>query len=76
MLCGFAEKMSLLSLSLSLPSSPSSGEDAVKFETLPDDVIVAKALSVLRSIFGDQIVPEVSSFTEVNLTPTILNSQR
>lgn len=38
-----------------------SGEDAVKFETLPDDVVVAKALSVLRSIFGDQTVPEVSS---------------
>ena len=49
-----------LSLASLFPSSPSSGEDAVKFETLPDDVIVAKALSVLRSIFGDQIVPEVS----------------
>lgn len=36
------------------------GEDAVKFESLPDDVILAKALSVLRSIFGDQTVPEVS----------------
>ena len=35
------------------------GEDAVKFESLPDDVVVAKALSVLRSIFGDQTVPEV-----------------
>ena len=37
------------------------GEDAVKFESLPDDVVVAKALSVLRSIFGDQTVPEVSA---------------
>jgi len=36
------------------------GEDAVKFESLPDDVILAKALSVLRSIFGDQTMPEVS----------------
>ena len=44
---------------LSLSLVPTSGEDAVKFETLPDDVIVAKALSVLRSIFGDQTVPEV-----------------
>ena len=35
------------------------GEAAVKFESLPDDVIVAKALSVLRSIFGDRAVPEV-----------------
>ena len=32
----------------------------MKFESLPDDVILAKALSVLRSIFGDQTVPEVS----------------
>ena len=36
------------------------GEDAVKFESLPDEVVVAKALSVLRSIFGDTTVPEVS----------------
>ena len=35
------------------------GEDAIKFESLHDDVIVAKAMSVLRSIFGDQTVPEV-----------------
>ncbi len=35
------------------------GEAAVKFESLPDDVIVAKALSVLRSVFGDRSVPEV-----------------
>ena len=38
------------------------GEDAVKFESLSDDVIVAKALSVLRSIFGDTTVPEVSTY--------------
>ena len=37
------------------------GDDAVKFESLPDEVVVAKALSVLRSIFGDTSVPEVSS---------------
>ena len=36
------------------------GEDAIKFESLHDDVIVAKAMSVLRSIFGDQTVPEVT----------------
>ena len=35
------------------------GEDAVKFEGLPDDVVVAKAVAVLRSIFGDRSVPEV-----------------
>ena len=35
------------------------GEDAVKFEGLPDDVVVAKAVAVLRSIFGDPKVPEV-----------------
>ena len=35
------------------------GDDAVRFESLPDDVVVAKALSVLRSIFGDQAVSEV-----------------
>ena len=35
------------------------GDDAVKFESLSDDVVVAKAVSVLRSIFGDQTVPEV-----------------
>jgi hypothetical protein len=35
------------------------GDDAIKFESLPDEVIVAKALSVLRSIFGDTTVPEV-----------------
>ena len=35
------------------------GDDAVKFESLPDDVVVAKAMAVLRSIFGDQNVPEV-----------------
>ena len=35
------------------------GDDAVKFESLPDDVVVAKAMAVLRSIFGDQTVPEV-----------------
>ena len=32
----------------------------MKFESLSDDVVVAKAVSVLRSIFGDQTVPEVS----------------
>ena len=37
------------------------GEDAIKFESLHDDVIVAKAMSVLRSIFGDQTVPEVTT---------------
>lgn len=42
------------------------GEAAIKFESLPDDVIVAKALSVLRSIFGDQI-PEVNSPSSVPL---------
>ena len=31
----------------------------MKFEGLPDDVIVAKAVAVLRSIFGDPNVPEV-----------------
>lgn len=36
------------------------GEEAIKFESLPDEVIVAKALSVLRSIYGDTSVPEVS----------------
>lgn len=41
--------------------SPCAGEDAVKFESLPNDVVVAKAISVLRSIFGDQTVPEVST---------------
>lgn len=52
--------------SLSPPHPPCLlGEDAVKFETLPDDVIVAKALSVLRSIFGDQTVPEVCSLHQV-----------
>ena len=35
------------------------GEDAVRFEGLPDDVVVAKAVAVLRSIFGDPRVPEV-----------------
>lgn len=35
------------------------GEDAVRFEGLSDDVVVAKAVAVLRSIFGDPIVPEV-----------------
>lgn len=35
------------------------GEEAVKFEGLPDDVVVAKAVSVLRCIFGDLKVPEV-----------------
>jgi lysine-specific histone demethylase 1 len=34
------------------------GDDAVRFEGLPDDVVVAKAVAVLRSIFGDPIVPE------------------
>jgi len=34
----------------------------VKFESLPDEVVVAKALSVLRSIFGDTTVPEVSGY--------------
>lgn len=34
------------------------GEDAVKFESFPDDVVVAKAIAVLRSIFGDHAVPE------------------
>ena len=38
---------------------PNAGDDAIKFEALPDEVIVAKALSVLRSIFGDTCVPEV-----------------
>lgn len=42
-------------------STPHSGEDAVKFESLPDNVVVAKAMAVLRSIFGDQTVPEVCS---------------
>ena len=37
----------------------SSGEDAVKFESFPDEVVVAKAVAVLRSIFGDHAVPEV-----------------
>lgn len=36
------------------------GEDALKFESLSDHVIVAKAMAVLRSIFGDTAVPEVS----------------
>ena len=31
----------------------------MRFEGLPDDVVVAKAVAVLRSIFGDPIVPEV-----------------
>ena len=31
----------------------------MKFEGLPDDVITAKAVAVLRSIFGDHNVPEV-----------------
>ncbi|XP_019848757.1 PREDICTED: lysine-specific histone demethylase 1A-like isoform X2 [Amphimedon queenslandica] len=34
------------------------GEDAVKYESLPDDVVTAKAMAVLRSIFGDNSVPE------------------
>lgn len=42
------------------------GEAAVKFESLPDDVIVAKALSVLRSIFGDRTVPEVHLLTPIS----------
>ena len=37
----------------------SAGDDAVKYESLPDDVIIAKAMAVLRSIFGDETVPEV-----------------
>ena len=36
------------------------GEDAERFESLPDHVVLAKALAVLRSIFGDKAVPEVS----------------
>lgn len=47
------------------------GEDAVKFESLPDDVVVAKALSVLRSIFGDQTVPEVSPTCTDNLQSVV-----
>jgi len=35
------------------------GEDALKFESLSDQVIVAKAMAVLRSVFGDTSVPEV-----------------
>ena len=35
------------------------GEDALRFESLSDQVIVAKAIAVLRSIFGDTAVPEV-----------------
>ena len=35
----------------------------MKFESLPDEVVVAKALSVLRSIFGDTTVPEVCVLT-------------
>ena len=35
------------------------GEDALRFESLSDQVIVAKAMAVLRSIFGDTAVPEV-----------------
>ena len=38
------------------------GDDAVKFESLPNNVVVAKAMAVLRSIFGDQTVPEVHLF--------------
>ena len=37
----------------------SAGDDAVKYESLPDDVIIAKAMAVLRSIFGDETVPQV-----------------
>lgn len=50
------------------------GEDAVKFESLPDDVVVAKALSVLRSIFGDQTVPEVSPTCTDNLQSVVTAS--
>lgn len=39
------------------------GEDALRFESLSDQVIMAKAMAVLRSIFGDTAVPEV----EINL---------
>lgn len=35
------------------------GEDALRFESLSDQVIVAKAMAVLRSVFGDTAVPEV-----------------
>lgn len=35
------------------------GEDALRFESLSDQVIVAKAMAVLRSVFGDTSVPEV-----------------
>ena len=35
------------------------GEDAEKFEAFPDQVILAKVLAVLRSVFGDKAVPEV-----------------
>ncbi len=59
-----------LTLSLSRAPSPPSltpGEDAVKFESLPDDVVIAKAISVLRSIFGDQTVPEVILCTSLQV---------
>ena len=35
------------------------GEDVLRFEPLSDQVIMAKAMAVLRSIFGDTAVPEV-----------------
>lgn len=55
-----------LSLPAVLPALPQvlialvAGEDAERFESLPDHVVLAKALAVLRSIFGDKAVPEVS----------------
>jgi lysine-specific histone demethylase 1 len=38
------------------------GEDAEKFEAFPDQVILAKVLAVLRSVFGDKAVPEPKHF--------------
>ena len=35
------------------------GKDAETFEDLAEQVILAKVLAVLRSIFGDKAVPEV-----------------
>ena len=49
------------------------GEDAVKFEGLPDDVITAKAVAVLRSIFGDQNVPEVQFSMQFSIQFSIVD---
>lgn len=35
------------------------GEAANKLETYPDDVIVGRAISVLKGIFGTNNVPQV-----------------